>query len=197
MQLMHVGCFAHTLNLASQADLNILAVSLLLARGRCIAMLFRRSTMAYNILKEKQKLLQLPAHKLKADVATRWNSCLDMLERFLVQRLALSATLLSQYVCRNERDLCTLTEENVMIAEDLVRILKPMKEATIAMSEDKQPTLSVTTSRIAGGGLHPQLGRLRHREDLKASVKNNLRTRYAKVFVGVSVHAIVSLYIIT
>ena len=147
MQLMHVGCFGHTLNLASQAGLKI--VSRLLARVRRIATFFHQSTTANHILKEKQNLLQLPAHKLTSDVVTRWNSALDMLERFLEQQPAISATLLSQDVRRNEKDLCTLTEEDVTIAEDLVRVLKPMKEASLAMSEDKQPTLSVIAPLLA------------------------------------------------
>lgn len=74
MQLMHIGCFAHQLNLTSQAGLKIPAVSYLLARVRRIATFFHRSTTANHILKEKQKLLQLPAHKLTVDVVTRWNS---------------------------------------------------------------------------------------------------------------------------
>ncbi|KAF0038023.1 hypothetical protein F2P81_010897 [Scophthalmus maximus] len=147
LQLMHVGCFAHTLNLASQAGLKIPAVSRLLARVRRIVTFFHRSTTANHILKEKQKLLQLPVHKLTVDAGTRWNSALDMLERFLEQQSAISATLLSQDMRRNEKDLCTLTEEDVTI--DLVRVLKPVKEATLAMSEDKQPTLSVIAPLLA------------------------------------------------
>ncbi|KAM8766865.1 E3 SUMO-protein ligase ZBED1-like [Acanthopagrus schlegelii] len=149
MQLMHVGCFAHTLNLASQAGLKVPAVSRLLARVRRIATFFHRSTMANHILKEKQKLLQLPAHKL-TDVR------------------------------RNEKDLCTLTEEDVTIAEDLVRVLKPMKEATLAMSEDKQPTLSVIAPLLAllQEALTPSIEDSTVVRDLKAAAKNNLRTRY-------------------
>ncbi|XP_049447026.1 E3 SUMO-protein ligase ZBED1-like isoform X1 [Epinephelus fuscoguttatus] len=151
-----------------------------LARVRRIATFFRRSTTANHILKEKQKLLQLPAHKLTVDVVTRWNSALDTLERFLEQQPAISATLLSQDVRRNEKDLCTLTEEDVTIAEDLVRALKPVKEATLAMSEDKQPTLSVITPLLAllQEALTPSLEDSTVVRDLKAAAKNNLRTRY-------------------
>ncbi|XP_035988251.1 zinc finger BED domain-containing protein 1-like isoform X1 [Fundulus heteroclitus] len=183
-QLMHVGCFAHTLNLASQAGLKIPAVSRLLARVRRIAAFFHRSTTASYILKEKQKLLQLPAHKLTLDVVTRWNSALDMLERFLEQQPAISATLLSQDVRRNEKDLCTLTEEDVTTAEDLVWVLKPMKEATLVMSEDKQPILSVIAPLLAllQDAFTPSLEDSAVVRDLKAAVKNNLGTRYVFFF---------------
>ncbi|XP_035988252.1 zinc finger BED domain-containing protein 1-like isoform X2 [Fundulus heteroclitus] len=163
-QLMHVGCFAHTLNLASQAGLKIPAVSRLLARVRRIAAFFHRST--------------------TLDVVTRWNSALDMLERFLEQQPAISATLLSQDVRRNEKDLCTLTEEDVTTAEDLVWVLKPMKEATLVMSEDKQPILSVIAPLLAllQDAFTPSLEDSAVVRDLKAAVKNNLGTRYVFFF---------------
>ncbi|KAJ4931669.1 hypothetical protein JOQ06_010110, partial [Pogonophryne albipinna] len=40
-------------------------------------------------------MLNLPAHKLIMDVVTRWNSSLDILERYLEQQQAIAATLLS------------------------------------------------------------------------------------------------------
>ena len=53
-------------------------MSHLLARMRRAVAYFHRSTVANAILKDKQKFLQLPEHKLLIDVATRWNSALDM-----------------------------------------------------------------------------------------------------------------------
>ncbi|KAJ4940609.1 hypothetical protein JOQ06_026906 [Pogonophryne albipinna] len=84
---LHVKCYAHTLNLAAQRAL--------LGRVRRIVNFFRRSTTANHMLKEKQRLLQLPEHKLMTDVVTRWNSAHDMLERFLEQQPAICAALLS------------------------------------------------------------------------------------------------------
>ena len=78
---LHVGCLAHTLNLACGKALKITSVSHLLARMRRVVAYFHRSTVANAILKDKQKLLQLPEHKLLIDVATRWNSALDMISR--------------------------------------------------------------------------------------------------------------------
>lgn len=60
---------------------------------------------------------------------------LEMLERFLKQQPAITAVLLSPAVRRNKNDLCTLTEADVTLAEDMVKALQPMKAATLAMSE--------------------------------------------------------------
>ena len=126
-------------------------IARLLGRVRQIASFFHRSTTASCVVKEKQKQLQLKNHKLTINVVTRWNSALDMLERFLEQQPAISATLLAPEVRRNETDLCTLKEEDITNAEDVVRALKPMKAATQVRSEEKSPTLSVIAH------LHAQL----------------------------------------
>ncbi|XP_041862941.1 E3 SUMO-protein ligase ZBED1-like [Melanotaenia boesemani] len=178
--LLHVGCFAHTLNLASQAALKIPAVARLLGRVRYIVSFFHRSAMANLKLKEKQRMLNLPAHKLVIDVVTRWNSAMDMLERFLEQQPAISAALLSPEVRRKESDLCTLTEADITTAEDVMKALQPLKAATLVMSEEKTPTLSVVAP------LHAQLllemsGATHDTaviKDLKAAVYNNLNSRY-------------------
>lgn len=68
---LHVKCYAHTPNLAAQHALKITAVACLLGRVRRIVNVFRRSTTAHHMLKEKQRLLRLPEHKMMMDVVTR------------------------------------------------------------------------------------------------------------------------------
>ncbi|CAM4681755.1 unnamed protein product [Leuciscus chuanchicus] len=151
MELLHIGCFAHTINLASQAALKLPAISRLLGRVRRIVTFFHRSANANKVFKEKQMLLNLPCRKLKIDVVTRWNSALDMLDRFLEQQPAISAALLSPEVRRSEKDLCTLTEADITVAEDIVKALRPMKSATLVMSGENSATLSIIAP------LHAQL----------------------------------------
>ena len=67
--LLHVRCYAHTLNLAGQRALKLPSVSRLLARIRRIVSFFHRSTVGAYELGEKQKLQGLPCHKLKIDVS--------------------------------------------------------------------------------------------------------------------------------
>lgn len=180
----HVKCFAHTLNLASQCALKVGALSRLLGRIRRISTFFHRSTTASHCLKVKQQCLGLKNHKLITDVATRWNSAYDMVERFLEQQPAICATLLSPEVRKGETDLCTLTETDVTNAEDAVRALKPMKDATTLMSEERNPTVSLVAP------LHAQL--LQNMSDTNGDshmiheIKNAIRTDLLKRYNGES-----------
>lgn len=181
MGRFHVGCFAHILNLAAQAALKVPAAARLLGRVRRITGFFHRSTTACHKLKEKQKLLNLPVHKLVTDVVTRWNSSLDMLIRFLEQQPAISAALLSPEVRRNEQDLCTLTETDITVAEDMVKALQPLKTATLVMSEEKSPTVSVIAplqaQLLEEMRCGPQDATVI--KDMKTAAYNNLNSRYA------------------
>uniref|UniRef100_A0A3B3ZVN8 BED-type domain-containing protein n=1 Tax=Periophthalmus magnuspinnatus TaxID=409849 RepID=A0A3B3ZVN8_9GOBI len=149
--MLHFKCFAHTLNLSSKRALKLPVVARLLGRVRRISNFFRRSTTASHVLSQKQKLLRLPEHKLIIDVVTRWNSAHDMLQRFLEQQPAISAALLSSEVRKTEKEVCTLSESDITSAEDIVDAMKPMKVATLVMSKESTPTLSVVAP------LHAQL----------------------------------------
>ncbi|XP_048859191.1 E3 SUMO-protein ligase ZBED1-like [Brienomyrus brachyistius] len=139
----HIRCFAHTLNLASQAGLKVNAVSRLLGRVRRVASFFHRSSTATAVLTTKQKLLNLPAHKLIIDVVTRWNSSLDMVERYLEQQQAVAAALLSDELRQKSREIDTLDTSDIANAEDLVKLLSPIKKATTVLCDESQPTISL------------------------------------------------------
>lgn len=139
----HIKCFAHTLNLTTQDGLKIAATERLLGRVRRIVSFFHRSAVATTVLKEKQSLLGLPHHKLKADVKTRWNSSFEMLERFLEQQAAVMATLLDKKIRKGSCDVHTLSESDLLAAEQMVSLLAPLKTATTLMCEEKQPTVSI------------------------------------------------------
>ncbi|KAK1890948.1 Zinc finger BED domain containing protein 1 [Dissostichus eleginoides] len=76
------------------------------------------------------------------DVVTRWNSSLDMLERYLEQQQAIAATLLSAEVRRNAREIDTLEPADITDAEDMVRLLSPLKKAT-TLCDESRPTVSL------------------------------------------------------
>lgn len=119
-------------------------------------------------------------HKLITDVVTRWNSAHDMLERFLEQQPAICAALLSSEVRKSEKDLCTLTESDVTTAEEIVIALKPMKEATLYMSTEKTPTLSVVAplQDTLINGLQEIAGDTPIIKEMKATMAVDLQKRY-------------------
>lgn len=87
----HIRCFAHTVNLAAQKGMAVNQVSRVLGRVRKVVTFFHKSTTAAAVLCDKQKMLQLPSHKLVQDVTTRWNSSHDMLEQYLEQQAVVFA----------------------------------------------------------------------------------------------------------
>ena len=98
----HIRCFAHTLNLSTRKGLDLPQMDRLLGRVNRIVSFFHRSDTANTQLKAKQKLLELPQHKLLQDCKTRWNSSYDMLERYVEQQAAVQAVFLSKDI-KNQR----------------------------------------------------------------------------------------------
>lgn len=179
-ETLHIGYFAHVLNLASQAALKMPAVSRLLGRLRRISAFFHRSTIASHELKQKQKLLDLPQHKLVTDVPTRWNSAFEMVERFLEQQAAISAALLAPEIRKQEKDLSSLTEADITTAEAVALALKPMKKATIVVSQEGTQTLSVIAPLRARllKEMHPAPTDPVMVKEMKSAVHQDLQKRY-------------------
>lgn len=109
----HVGCLAHTTNLACGRALKITSVSHLLAKIRQVLT---------AILKEKQKLLQPPEHEVVIDVPTRGKSALNLVSSYL-EFMQLSHTRLD----KRENNISTLSERDLASAEELVAVLTPLK----------------------------------------------------------------------
>lgn len=123
-------------------DEKLRSVSHLLVRMRRVVGYFRRSAVANAILKEKQKqkLLQLPEHNLVIDVATRWNSAVDMISRYLEQQPVIYAALTFKKLRKREKDISSLSERELTSAEEFAAVLTPLKIATTVSDRTKMPS---------------------------------------------------------
>ena len=176
----HIPCFAHTVNLACQRGLKVPAVARLLGRVRRIVSFFHRSTTAAAMLKRKQALLQLPIHKLTNDVSTRWNSSLEMLERYVEQQAAIMATLMEKEIRRNFTDVNTLSEEDTHHIELLIVVLQPLKTVTTLLCASDTPTISMVLPLKCQllTGLAVQDSDITMVRSMKGAMREDLAKRY-------------------
>ena len=127
----HFGCFAHSLQLVIKDGLFAQrALNDIIAVCRSIVGHFHRSSVASHNLKRIQDSLNIPQHKLKLDVATRWNSTLYMFESVLEQKMALAA------YCTETGCIQQLTPHQLELMRKCVDILSPIEEITHSISAD-------------------------------------------------------------
>ena len=177
---LHLGCFAHSLNLACQRALHVPTVAKLLARIRRVVAFFHRSSTAAASLKQKQALLQVTQHKLIIDVPTRWNSAYDMVVRYLEQQAPIMAVLTQSDIRKSAKDVCSLSDHDIENAEQFVCLLKPMSIATALLCESQYPTASLVLplkERLCGN-YSPQTGDTHFASQVKAALRDDLQKRY-------------------
>ena len=140
----HIGCFAHTINLATKRGLGVRKLDQLVGRVRRVVSYFHRSPQASHVLKEKLALLKIEGpKKLVIDVSTRWNSTYDMLQRFALLEPAVMATLMTKEVRKDIKDVYTLSEEDVNNLEKAIETLQPLKTITTVLCDATNPTVSL------------------------------------------------------
>ena len=141
-------CFGHNINLAVKSGLAISEVARLVAKGRNLVSFFHRSPSATTALLAKQEQAfrekpELTKLHLVQDVATRWNSTLDMLNRLSLLTPAVHATVIdpdaSQLIKDLRKNLYGFKEE--ALVELICSILEPLKVATTLLSGQTLPTL--------------------------------------------------------
>ena len=180
----HFSCLGHNINLAVRAALDLPRVKTVVARGRNQVTFYHNSPLATTTLFKKQEEM-LPEsarkHKLIQDVVTRWNSTFDMIERLLEQTAALHAAAYDPVLKRSadklKRNLFDHSEQS--IAEQLVKILKPLKDATELLSQDEKPTMPAILPTLIkiNRVLEEQDDDLLVIKDMKKKMIKNLGTR--------------------
>ncbi|XP_078018496.1 E3 SUMO-protein ligase ZBED1-like [Epinephelus lanceolatus] len=139
----HIGCFAHSLNLAAKKVVSLNSVSRLLGKVRKVVTFFHKSTTAHKVLADKQLMLNIPQHRLIHDVTTHWNTVHDMLERYVEQQPAIYSAILDKAVKKSVRDISMLTDSELKLAEELIQLLNPLKKMTTLMNSESTPTSSM------------------------------------------------------
>ena len=183
-----IGCFAHTINLASQKAIALNQVDRLLGKVRRVVAFFHRSTTAAHILETKQVMLKRDnidannnkqqVHKLIHDVKTRWNSSYDMLQRYIEQQVAVYSALADKSI---KKDISALSEQDVRLAEDVIQVLKPLKTITTLMCTESMPSVSMIlplkTSVL--NSMEPGEKDSAIVRDMKAAIRQSLKDRYS------------------
>nr|XP_024002894.1 zinc finger BED domain-containing protein 4-like [Salvelinus alpinus] len=126
-------------------------------------------------------MLELPNYKLNQDVPTRWNSSHDMVERYLEQKVAVYSTLTDQAVRKNVKDIVTLSENDIRLAEEVIKVCKPPKTVTTLICTENIPSVSmvlpmktmILKSMVASDEDEPAV------RDVKTAIRVNLEPRYA------------------
>ena len=136
LSLQYFPCLAYTLQLAIKKALTVSKVHTTVARCKKLVEHFNKSPKETYKLKEKQKMLQLPDHKLIQDCPSRWSSTLAVLKRVSKQQAAIAAVLMEG---RLQHLMHEGEEWNII--ENLVNILHPFQGTTEVMSIDKYPTI--------------------------------------------------------
>lgn len=130
MQVRHLPCFAHTLNLCVHDGLSKDEhLTHLLTKCRSIVTYFKRSNNAMDLLKKEQDRMGKPHLKLLKDIDTRWNSILTMLNRII----EIGDPLIMAQV-KSDKAPPPLSVIEMQDLSDLAKVLKPFDDATKQLS---------------------------------------------------------------
>ena len=88
-----MNCFGHNLDLAIQKGLADHRIERVLHVCRQVVAAFSYRWKRRRQMVEEQEKKNLPKHRLKTDVKTRWGSVFDMIERIIEQREPIRSVL--------------------------------------------------------------------------------------------------------
>lgn len=145
LEWTRIPCIGHNINLVVKAALSVSQVSRVLGKMRSGVTYLHKSPLATGVYKQKQALLLPPDkhHKLISDCKTRWNSAIDMGERYVEQTPVLHACAADpKFHGAEDLKKKLLNYEEQHLVELIIKVLKPFKIATVLLSSETEPTLS-------------------------------------------------------
>lgn len=179
-----VNCMAHTLQLAVEDGLKAEQIQLAATEARRCVAHFNKSTLASDALEEYQ-IKQNPDRKpLKViqDVCTRWNSMYMMFDRLVHLRAAIYAILHDRkYTKPADCQTFEISNDTWNLIETLLPTLKPMVDATEALSTETYPSVSCIIPMIMGlirNDLAPNVDDIEVIETFKVKAIVGLRSRF-------------------
>ncbi|XP_064468660.1 zinc finger BED domain-containing protein 4-like [Ornithodoros turicata] len=165
------ACFAHTLQLAINDALpQVPGLTELCKKARAIVGHYKHSP-AQKRLDDLLLNMNKPTLKVLQDVQTRWNSQFVMFSRLLQLREAVSVELATS---NSSIDCFTSTEWRLV--SDIVDVLQPFYDATVEVSADRYPTLSILTPIVFV--LMECVSQLQHESTLAKCVFKCMRARF-------------------
>ena len=128
-------------------------------------------------LQIKQQLFNLPQHKLKGDVSTRWGSTYEMVSRIVEQQQAVSAVLVEDRKYWNKIP----TDHEFTVLETLVEVLGNVSYLTDALAGEQEVTISALLCILKhiNSKLSPDVKDSRLAEDIKETILQDLNDRYS------------------
>lgn len=181
MNLSHLPCIAHKLNLVVQKALQLYDdegvgsennsdegdLKLILKKCRIIVGYFKRSEVGNRMLVEKQKQLgSSTILKLKQDIRTRWNSTFFMLERLIKLKEPLTIVMITLKEAPSN-----LESQEWSIIEDMIPLLRPFNNLTVELSAEQYPTISKVIPLIRGNSFYNSVIKLFY---LKLTIFKNI-----------------------
>ncbi|GFO16454.1 Zinc finger bed domain-containing protein 4 [Plakobranchus ocellatus] len=138
LKVLHVRCFAHTLNLIVKDSIKASAeLNHLVGAVKKVVNFFHKSAKATAKLKSTIGDLGLPQLKLCQDVETRWNATLKMLRRYCELHRPVTGALMA--LGKSE---LIISDQKVEEMRHACECLEPFEEATEMMSTEKSTSLS-------------------------------------------------------
>ncbi|XP_011686386.1 PREDICTED: zinc finger BED domain-containing protein 1-like [Wasmannia auropunctata] len=147
----HIGCAAHTLQLAVNDALQLEEIECIIQKARKIVGHFKHSALATQELHNTQIKLNFPEEALIQSCPTRWNSTYYMCERLYKNRTPILAVLNNNSVTKpvQARNL-EMTASEWSIINELVSLLKPLQCATTIFCSSSEVTISLVRPVIRG-----------------------------------------------